>query len=91
MPRNSPPRPGPVIRTVRVPARVHACGLGRRDPLHLPLFSNPLAKVIIREEHMQQALLRMPPRAPTPRVPGWKPRFPNYREGLDQVIGAWGN
>ena len=26
-------------------------------PLHLPLFSKPLAKVIIREEHMQQTAL----------------------------------
>ena len=33
----------------------------------------------------------MPPRAPTPRVPGWKPKFPDYREGLDQVIEAWGD
>src|SRR6266498_3359275 len=28
--------------------------VGRRNPLHLPLFSKPLARVIIREEHMQQ-------------------------------------
>ncbi len=65
--------------------------VGRRTPLHLPMFSKPLAKVIVREEHMQQAALPMPPRAPTPRVPGWKPEFPDYREGLDQIIGAWGN
>ena len=65
--------------------------VGRRTALHLPLFSKPLAKVIIREEHMQQVALPMPPRAPTPRVPGWKPKFPDYREGLDQIIEAWGN
>jgi nucleoside-diphosphate-sugar epimerase len=63
--------------------------VGRRTPLHLPLFSQPLAKVIIREEHMQQTALPMPPRVPTPRVPGWTPRFPDYRKGLDQVIAAW--
>jgi nucleoside-diphosphate-sugar epimerase len=63
--------------------------VGRRNPLHLPLFSKPLAKVIIREEHMQQTALPMPPRAPTPRVPGWKPKFPDYRSGLDQVIETW--
>jgi hypothetical protein len=40
---------------------------------------------------MQQAALPMPPRAPMPRVPGWKPKFPDYRVGLDQVIEAWGN
>jgi nucleoside-diphosphate-sugar epimerase len=65
--------------------------VGRRAPLHLPLFSKPVARVIICEEHMQQTALSMPPRAPTPRVPGWKPRFPDYRLGLDQVVEAWGN
>jgi nucleoside-diphosphate-sugar epimerase len=63
--------------------------VGRRSPLHLPLFSKPLAHVIIREEHIQQAALPMPPRAPLPRVPGWKVMFPDYRKGLDQVIEAW--
>jgi hypothetical protein len=53
------------------------------------LWSKLFAKVIIREEHMQQAALPMPSRAPPPRVPGWKPRFSDYREGLDQVIEAW--
>jgi len=65
--------------------------VGRRTPLHLPLFTKSLAKVIIGEEHMQQTALPMPPRAPTPRVPGWKPRFPDFREGLDQVIESWGH
>jgi len=61
----------------------------RQAPLHLPLFSKPLAKVLVREEHMQQTALAVPPRAPTPRVPGWTPRFADYRSGLDQVIEAW--
>jgi nucleoside-diphosphate-sugar epimerase len=65
--------------------------VGRRTPLHLPLFSKPLARVIVREEHMQQAALPMPPRAPLPRVPNWKPKFPDYRDGLDQVIADWGD
>ncbi len=65
--------------------------VGRQTPLHLPLFSKPLAKVIIREEHMQQTARAMPSLAPTPRVPGWKPQFPDYRVGLDQVIDSWGN
>ena len=64
--------------------------VGRRTPLHLPLFSKPLAHVIIREEHMQQVALSMPPRAPLPRVPGWKPTFTDYRKGLDQIVEAWG-
>ena len=63
--------------------------VGRPRPLHLPLVSHLVARVIIREEHMQQTALGMPPRAPSPRVPGWKPRFPDFRKGLDQVIEAW--
>jgi nucleoside-diphosphate-sugar epimerase len=65
--------------------------VGRRTPLHLPLCSKLLARVIIREEHMQQVALPMPSGALTPRVPRWKPRFPDYRSGLDQVIETWGN
>jgi nucleoside-diphosphate-sugar epimerase len=63
--------------------------VGRPSPLHLPLLSHLVARVIIREEHMQQTALRMPSRAPSLRVPGWKPKFPDYRKGLDQVIEAW--
>ena len=63
--------------------------VGRRSPLHLPTWSKLAAKLIIREEHMQQVALAMPALAPKPRVPGWKPRFPDYREGLDQVIDVW--
>ena len=63
--------------------------VGRPHPLHLPLVSHLAARVIIREEHMQQTALGMPLRAPSPRVPEWKPRIPDYRKGLDQVIEAW--
>ncbi|MEO8752823.1 MAG: hypothetical protein ABI624_09095 [Casimicrobiaceae bacterium] len=65
--------------------------VGRRTPLHLPSCSKLLAKVIIREEHMQQTALPMPPGAPTPRVAGWRPKFPDYLNGLDHVIRTWGN
>jgi nucleoside-diphosphate-sugar epimerase len=65
--------------------------VGRRTPLHLPSCSKLLARVIIREEHMQQAALAMPPGALTPRVPQWRPKFPDYRNGLDQVIETWGD
>ena len=34
--------------------------VGRRTPLHLPQCTSLLARVIIREEHMQQAALAMP-------------------------------
>ena len=63
--------------------------VGRPSPLHLPSWSKLLASLIIREEHMQQVALTMPRQSPTPRVPGWKPKFPDYRKGLDQVVQAW--
>lgn len=63
--------------------------VGRKAPLHLPLWSKPAARVIIAEEHMQQTALPMPDAAPTPRVPRWKPQYPGSRTGLDQVIEAW--
>ena len=62
--------------------------IGRPNPMHLPLPSPLLARLIIREEHMQQIALAMPHRAPAPRVPGWEPRFPDYRAGFDQVVAA---
>ena len=38
---------------------------------------------------MAGAALAMPARVPSPRVPGWKPAFPNYRHSLDEIIEAW--
>jgi nucleoside-diphosphate-sugar epimerase len=63
--------------------------VGRSRPLHLPLLSRLLARAIIRTEHMQQTALAMPAPTPSPRVPGWRPRFAAYGKGLDQVIEAW--
>jgi len=63
--------------------------IGRRVPLHVPLIAAPVMRLIVREEHMQQAALAMPARTPAPRVPGWKPQFSDYRAGLDQSIAGW--
>ena len=63
--------------------------IGRRTPLHVPAIAAPVMRLIVREEHMQQAALAMPPRSPAPRVPGWQPAFSDYRAGLDQSIEAW--
>lgn len=63
--------------------------VGRSKPLHLPSWSKLVAELIIREEHMQQVSLSMPRLAPAPRVPGWKPRFSDYRQGVDEVVEAW--
>jgi nucleoside-diphosphate-sugar epimerase len=64
--------------------------VGRRFPLHAPSISKPLMKLVVREEHMQQVALAMRAKLPRPRLPGWKPAFPDYRAGLDQAIAAWG-
>ena len=63
--------------------------IGKRFPLHVPLLARPFIKLVVREEHMQQVALAMPAQAPLPRVPGWKPVFSDYRNGLDQIIEAW--
>lgn len=63
--------------------------VGRRFPLHAPNIAKPLMKLVVREEHMQQVALAMPVNPPRPRVPHWKPAFPDYRAGLEQVIEAW--
>jgi len=62
---------------------------GTRVPLHAPRLATPLFRVIVREEHMQQAALAMPARRPGPRVPGWRPAYRSYHEGLDQVLATW--
>jgi nucleoside-diphosphate-sugar epimerase len=63
--------------------------IGNPLPLHVPRIATPVIRLIVREEHMQQAALAMPSRPPAPRVPGWKPAFADYRKGLEQVAEAW--
>ena len=63
--------------------------VGRKTPLHLPLWSKLAARAIIAEEHMQQTALPMPDEAPAPRVPRWKPQYAGLPVGLDQVIEDW--
>jgi nucleoside-diphosphate-sugar epimerase len=63
--------------------------VGTRFPLHVPRIAAPLIQVLVRKEHMQQVALAMPVRTPSPRVPGWKPVWADYRQGLDQIIETW--
>jgi len=65
--------------------------VGRSRPLHAPLISKPLMRLVVREEHMQQVALALPPRAPSPRVPGWKPKVIDYRRALDDIVDGWGS
>jgi nucleoside-diphosphate-sugar epimerase len=64
--------------------------VGNPLPLHVPRIATALIKFVVREEHMQQVALEMPAPTPVPSVPGWKPRYADYREGLDQTLVAWG-
>ncbi len=68
-------------------AFAHRAGCSR--PLHLPLRSRLLARAIIRNEHMLQTALAMPLPAPSPQVPGWRPRFTDHGAGFDQVFQTW--
>ena len=63
--------------------------IGNPLPLHVPRIATPIIRLVVREEHMQQAALAMPAGAPSPRVPEWKPVFADYRKGLDQILAAW--
>lgn len=62
---------------------------GTRFPRHVPRLAAPLIRLLVREEHMQQVALEMPDSPPAPRVPGWTPAWPDYRDGLDQIVEAW--
>ena len=64
--------------------------LGTRLPLHVPLMAEPLFKWVVRKEHVQQTALAMPARSPSPRVPGWKPAWPDYRDALYRIVVDWG-
>lgn len=63
--------------------------VGTRLPLHAPRVAEPLFKLVVRKEHMQQVALAMPARPPSPRVPGWKPAWPDHRVALDRIVEAW--
>lgn len=63
--------------------------VGRSCPLHVPKLASPLMRLVVHEEHMQQAALSMPAQPPAPMVPGWQPAFADYGAGLDQVVDTW--
>lgn len=65
-----------------------ARGVGRRRPLHLPDITRQLVRAVVREPHQQMVDLAADGPA-APRLPGFTPRYPDYRAGLDQVFEAW--
>ncbi len=62
--------------------------VGRTRPLHLPRASRPFVQLVVREPHMQMVEMAAPGPA-APQLPGWRPQFTNYRDGLAEVIEAW--
>jgi nucleoside-diphosphate-sugar epimerase len=63
--------------------------VGNPLPLHLGGVAKLTAWVIIKQEHMEAVKLGVPAAPPSPMVPGWKPAYPDYREGLTQVLADW--
>ncbi len=62
--------------------------VGRARPLHLPRASRPFVQLVVREPHMEMVEMAATGHA-APRLPGWRPRVTDYREGLGEVIEAW--
>ncbi|MGH7722238.1 MAG: NAD-dependent epimerase/dehydratase family protein [Candidatus Dormibacteria bacterium] len=63
--------------------------VGRSRPLHLPGSTRPLAHLVVDETHMQMVETAATGPA-TPRLPGWRPRVTDHRDGLAEVVAAWG-
>ncbi|MCB2004257.1 MAG: hypothetical protein KDH93_04520 [Rhodoferax sp.] len=68
-----------------------ARGVGRRVPLHVPLIAEPLMKLIVRKEHVQQTALAMPVDLPAPTVPRWTPQWTDHPAALQAIIASWRN
>jgi hypothetical protein len=62
--------------------------IGNPLPLHLPALSRSVSHLVVAEEHMQMVELGVQGPA-SPVVPGFIPRYGDYREGLAQVVQAW--
>lgn len=62
--------------------------VGRSRPLHIPGIAGPLMRPVVRSAHQQMVDLAAT-RTAMPQVPGFTPRYPDFRAGLDQVLEAW--
>ena len=67
----------------------YAMKLGYSKPGHIPLFTAPVAKVIVKEPQME--ILDRSTTANSDRIKqlGWSPSYKDYQEGLDQTISTW--
>ncbi len=73
--------------TVRALLETFAARLGARSPRRLPVWmakwiaGEQMVNYFARSTRTSNALLR--------QDFGWTPRYPSFREGLDQIVAAW--
>ena len=64
--------------------------LGYSKPGHIPLFTAPVAKVIIKEPQMD--ILDVSTTVKSDRIHerlDWEPQYSSYIEGLEQTLAVW--
>jgi nucleoside-diphosphate-sugar epimerase len=62
--------------------------VGRSRPAHLPGIARRLVWPVVREPHQELCDLAAEPHV-MPHLPGFRPRYANYRVGLAQVVQTW--
>ena len=68
----------------------YALKLGYSKPAHIPLFTAPVAKVIIKEPQME--ILDLSTTVKSDRIKeqlNWSPSYVSYEEGLEQTLSVW--
>lgn len=68
----------------------YAMKLGYSKPAHIPLFTAPVAKVIIKEPQME--ILDLSTTVNGDRISqqlNWSPTYNSYQEGLEQTLRVW--
>ena len=68
----------------------YAMKLGYSQPAHIPLFTAPVAKVIIKEPQME--ILDRSTTVNSDRLReqlNWSPSYGSYQKGLEQTISVW--
>ncbi|MGF1591477.1 MAG: NAD-dependent epimerase/dehydratase family protein [Pleurocapsa sp.] len=68
----------------------YAIKLGYSRPWHIPLFTAPVAKIIIKEPQME--ILDRSTTVKSDRIReqlNWSPSYGSFHQGLDQTISVW--
>ena len=68
----------------------YAMKMGYSQPAHIPLFTAPVAKVIIKEPQMEILDISTTVNSDRARQQlNWSPSYANYDEGLEQTLSVW--